>query len=105
MLGDLAGNIRDLGPSKYIEAKRYLNDLKDASRGLERDDVASFFNNKYSAKGRNVTDLVRNMTRDGLKFAPYVSGSESAYVALHRMLAAYDTSVNGGSAVVDQRQP
>src|SRR5262249_30049147 len=51
MLADLANNIREMGPSKYIEAKRFLTDLKDATRGLERTDVANFFNNKYAARG------------------------------------------------------
>ena len=102
MLGDLAGNIREMGPSKYIEAKRFLSDLKDAARGLERTDVANFFNNKYAARGKTIADLAKNMTRDGLKFAPAMPGDEAAYVALHRLLAAYDVAINGG-AVVDTR--
>lgn len=101
LLGDLANNIKEMGPSKYIEAKRFLNDLKDATRGLERNDVANFFNNKYAAKGNTVAELAKNMTRDGLKFAPAMPGDESAYVALHRLLAAYDVAING--AVVDTR--
>jgi hypothetical protein len=101
MLADLAGNIKEMGPSKYIEAKRYLTDLKDATKGLERNDVANFFNNKYAAKGKTIAELAKNMTTEGLKFAPAVGGDESAYVALHRLLAAYDVSING--AVADQR--
>jgi hypothetical protein len=102
MLADLSNNIREMGPSKYIEAKRFLSDLRDATRGLERPDVANFFNNKYAARGNTVTELAKNMTRDGLKFAPAMPGDEAAYVALHRLLAAYSVAINGG-AMVDTR--
>jgi hypothetical protein len=105
LLGDLTNNIKEMGPSKYIEAKRFLNDLKDATRGLERNDVANFFNNKYAAKGNTVAELAKNMTRDGLRFAPAMPGDESAYVALHRLLAAYDVAINGAVADTRPNQP
>jgi hypothetical protein len=102
LLADLAGNIKEMPPAQYIESKRYLTDLKDATKTLGRNDVANFFNNKYSARGRTVTELVRNMTNDGLKFSAAVPGEEAAYVALHRMLAAF--SVAAGNAVAE-REP
>jgi hypothetical protein len=101
MLADLAGNIREMVPAKYIAAKRFLYDLKEASHGLQRNDVASFFNNKYAARGRTVKELCDNMRNEGLKFAPYSAGNEAAYAALHRVLAAYDVAING--AVADRR--
>lgn len=101
LLTDLAGSIKEMPPAQYIEAKRFLNDFKDAVKALGLDDAAHYFSGKYSAKGKTVAELVRNMTRDGLRFAPSVPGNESAYLALHRMLAAFDVSIN--RAVVEQR--
>lgn len=100
LLQDLAASIKDMPPAQYIEAKRFLNDYKDAVRALSVEDAAHYFNGKYSAKGKTVAELVRNMTREGLRFAPSVPGNESAYLALHRLLAAFDVSIN--RAVVEQ---
>jgi hypothetical protein len=102
MLADLAANIKEMPPAQYIESKRYLTGLRDATKTLGRNDIANFFNNKYSARGKTVIELVRNMTKDGLRFSPSASGDEAAYMALHRMLAAYDVAINGAVA---EREP
>jgi hypothetical protein len=85
----LSQNVRDLPPSEYIEAKRFLSDLGDALRVLGQPDAASYVNRKYAAKGTTVPDLVKYMTDNGLQFAPAVAGDETAYIVLHRALAAY----------------
>lgn len=100
LLADLAGTIKEMPPAQYIESKRFLNDFKDAVRALSLDDASHYFSGKYSAKGKTVAELVKNMTREGLRFAPSVPGNEGAYVALHRALAAFDVSIN--RAVVEQ---
>ncbi len=41
-----------------------------------------------------VAELVQQMTRQGLRFAPAVSGDESYYTVLHRALVDYDNSVS-----------
>jgi hypothetical protein len=37
-----------------------------------------------------VGELVQQMTREGLRFAPAVSGDEPYYTSLHRALVDYD---------------
>jgi tRNA A-37 threonylcarbamoyl transferase component Bud32 len=85
----LVRDVAELAPAQYIEAKRFLNQLKDALTILDQPDAASFLNGKYAARGKTVAELVKNMREYGLKFAPAVPGDEAAYVALYRSLAAY----------------
>ncbi|GIW78255.1 MAG: hypothetical protein KatS3mg105_0062 [Gemmatales bacterium] len=94
LITSLAQNIGQIPPSRYIESKRFLNNLHDALRALSSPNAKHFFSGKYSAKGRSVAELVRNMTEQGLRFAPAVPGDEAAYIALHRALASFDISAN-----------
>jgi hypothetical protein len=82
-------NLDDLTPSEEIQAKRYLNELDNTVRALQDPDVVKYLSHKYAARGATVADLVGQMNRQGLKFAPAVSGDEGAYVALHRAMVAY----------------
>jgi hypothetical protein len=78
--------------SHYNESKRFLNDLEDALKVLERPDASSYVNGKFAAKGATVRDLVNNMSKNGLSFAASVPGDEAAYVSLQRAMAQYDIS-------------
>lgn len=85
----------DLPPHLYIPAKKFLADLSAAARALGAPDATNYFNGKHAAQGRTVADLVRDMRTKGLRFAPATTyGQQAAYVALHRVLAAYDVSLN-----------
>jgi hypothetical protein len=79
--------VGDVPPSQYVEAKRYLNQVTDALRILQSPDARNYVTGKYSARGRNVADLVKNMS--GLRFAPAAPGEEKAYRALYQALADY----------------
>jgi hypothetical protein len=85
-----AGASSDLTPDQYIAASRYLRELKASTRILQQDDVAKYFRSEWTPQGATVADLVKQMTKQGLKFAPAVSGDESYYTALHRALVDYD---------------
>ncbi len=89
----LTKTVRDSPPAQYIEAKRYLNHFQDALTALEQPDVGRHFTVKYGLAGKTVPELVKYMTDQGLRFAPAVAGDESAYLALHRALTAYDVTV------------
>jgi hypothetical protein len=93
----LTNNVRDLPPGQYMEARRFLNNLDDGLQVLQQPNAGLYFTQKYAAKGRTVQQLVENMSKDGLTFAPAVGGDEAAYVALHRALAAYDVGARGQS--------
>lgn len=92
----LQRNSSEITPTQYIEAKRFLNNLSDALEVLRQPDAGNYFTQKYAAKGKTVTDLVKYMTEQGLQFAPAVSGEETAYVALQRLMAYYSTIASQG---------
>jgi hypothetical protein len=78
-----------ISANDYIKAKRFLNDLEQTCKVLQDPEVSNYATHKWSAQGNNVRELVDNMTRQGLHFAPATPGDEAAYVALHRALVAY----------------
>lgn len=80
-------SIKDIPPDQYCEAKRYLVHLTDAVTALRQPNVAE---SVQPTQAQTVEELVKHMTERGLRFAPAVAGDETAYLALHRALAAYD---------------
>ena len=68
----LSKAIGEILPSPYIEARRYLNLLGDALKALQTPDAANLLNGKYSARGKTVGELVKNMS--GLRFMHGRSG-------------------------------
>jgi hypothetical protein len=94
MHDQLVSSIKDLPPSQYMEAKRFLGNLDAAIKVLRQPDAGDYFTQKYAAKGKNVAELVDYMTKKGLKFAPAVDGDEAAYSALHRALVNFDAGAS-----------
>jgi len=92
--GRLAANIKNLPPPRHIESKRYLGELNEAMKLLEKPHAGNYFNGKFSAQGKTVADLIRHMSKHGLRFAPAVAGDEAAYENLHRALAVYDVAAH-----------
>lgn len=91
----LAANVTDMAPSEYIEARRYLNQVRDAVRALEDPNVANYFNNTWSARGETVGELVNNMK--GMRFAPATPGKEAAYRALYQALQQFEAGLQTAS--------
>lgn len=85
--------VNEMTPSQFVEASRYLAQLKAAFKALNDPNAASFFNRKWAAQGKTVAELVQYMSNNGLKFAPATQGDEAAYKALLNQLAAYDESM------------
>jgi hypothetical protein len=88
----LAAQVSRFPPDQYLTARRFLTGLEDGLKVLGQPDAGLYFTDRYVARGRTVPDLIEHMTREGLAFAPALSGDEGAYVALHRALAAYDAA-------------
>jgi hypothetical protein len=80
-------------PDQYIQATRYLRELKDSYRVLQQSDVAKYFRPAWTPQGASVGELVRQMTKEGLSFAPAVSGDETYYTSLHRSMVDYDMGI------------
>jgi hypothetical protein len=89
----LSDSADDLSPGQYIEAKRYLNQLAQAVRALSDQKAVNYFNQTWTARGKNVAELVANMTRDGLVFAPAAPGDEAAYTSLYQSLRAFEAGI------------
>jgi hypothetical protein len=89
---------RDIDLNDLVRANRFVNELFDAVRALSEPGSANFFNGKWEARGKNVGELVDEMTRGGLRFAPAASGDEAAYTALFQFLRAYDSGLAGLAA-------
>jgi hypothetical protein len=95
---NLGARARNLPPGQYVEARQFLTDIDEAIKALQHPDAGAYLTRKLSPHGQTVRELVRSMTRQGLRFAPAVRGDEPAYLALHRALVRYDSS-----AAVSQR--
>jgi hypothetical protein len=93
LTGELAVSINTMSPSEYIEARRYLNLLGDAIKGLQSDNVGNFFNQNWVPQAKSAGELIKFMAANGLQFAPATPGDDPAYRALYHALAAYDAGM------------
>src|SRR5262249_19154294 len=87
MSDELGRQIGEMTPNQYIDAKNYLKQLNEAIRAVGRPDGSNYVTGKYSAKGKTVADLVKNM--QGLQFAAATPGAEQAYGELYQKLREY----------------
>jgi hypothetical protein len=94
---------QDLSPSQFIEASRYTRELKSGYQVLQQSDVAKYFQSTRTAQGATVGDMVKQMTKEGLRFAPATSGDEPYYTSMHRLLVDYDVGIAQLSASVARR--
>jgi hypothetical protein len=92
--GRLADNIKNMSTPRHVESKRYLGELQEALKLLEKPHAGNYFNGKFSARGKTVAELIHHMSKQGLRFAPAVSGDEAAYENLHRALVVYDVAAH-----------
>jgi len=83
----------ELTTQQYIEARRFVNQLSQAIRALSDPKVANHFNNAWAAKGKNVAELVSQMTQEGLSFAPAAPGDQAAYKALYLALRQFEAGM------------
>jgi hypothetical protein len=92
-----------LTPDQCIQATRYLRELKESYRVLQMSDVAQYFRPAWTPQGATVAELVQQMTKEGLHFAPANSGDETYYTALYQSLLDYDTSIARLTAAFPRR--
>jgi hypothetical protein len=98
---ELVSNSKEMTWQESLDSLRYLNSLNDAYKALQSPDAKNFFNDRWQAKGKTVAELIDNMSKSGLRFAPAAPGEDSAaaYRALLDRLTAYD---DGMQAVAKQ---
>lgn len=80
----------EMSPSQYIEASRYMKQVKQAISALRSPSAKNYFDDTWKAQGRTVAELMDNMQKNGLEFAPAAKGDESAYAALYQALRAFE---------------
>jgi hypothetical protein len=89
----LDNHVDDLSSSQYIQAARYLRELKQSYQVLQQSDVAKYFRPNWTASGSTVAELIQQMTQQGLRFAPATQGDQPSYTSLHRSLVDYDIGI------------
>jgi hypothetical protein len=93
----------EIEPASYLEAKRFLDNLRAAVTLLQSPDPGGFLNGTVAARGNNVQELIQSMMAENLRFAPATPGTEGAYFDVYRALVAFakgsnDTSENEDSS-------
>jgi hypothetical protein len=81
--------IKDMDFEDATAARRFLNQIDSAAAVLKKPSSTPLVDPKWSSEGTNVADLVKFMTKQKLLFGAAQKGTEDAYLALHRGLAAY----------------
>lgn len=92
----LKANIADIPSNQYVSAKRYIGQVEEAVKILQDPNVANYFD-KWRPRGGSVSEVVQQMTSNGLKFAPATHGDEPYYTSLHRAMANFDVALNQSS--------
>jgi hypothetical protein len=87
----------EIDAATYIDGNHYLESLDSSVKMLLRPGTAELLAGGRAAQGRDVQELVNNMTSQGLQFAPATPGNESAYYALQNSLVAYARGAQSGS--------
>src|SRR4030095_9872148 len=85
----LRQQIEILTPNDYIRAKRCLGESEGTIKALQDPEVAKIASRRWANRTDSVGQLVQQMTRQGLKFAPAVSGDQSAYGAPHSAMVTF----------------
>jgi hypothetical protein len=91
MAESLRGQVDDLTPTDYMQAKRFLQDLSKSARALGDPNAAQVLAGKWKPRAATVSELITAMSKQGLQFAPVTPGNEAAYNTAYQALRAYDT--------------
>jgi hypothetical protein len=106
----LVKKINDVGPN-YLEAKRFLSDLQDARKALEKGEAQhqlDYMKWVSAGGGKSVQDVVDYLISKGLRFAPATTQDDAAYRAFFSAFAVYNVALNaqyGTSEKESERQP
>jgi len=88
-------DVGELTPSEYLQARRFLDSFDNAVKVLHQGNGSGRFPGQYVPRTEMAGELVRQMTAQGLQFAPALPGDEAAYSALHQTLATFQEVASG----------
>lgn len=98
---NLRGQVKTLSSNHYIQSRRYINELTQAAKALEDPNISKYAQKKWVAQGNSVSDVLKPMFEQGLRFGPSVQGDQAAYFAMHKAMVDYNLALYrmvGGSA-------
>ena len=84
----LKDHVNDLTPTHGIQARRYINELHDTIGTLQDKNVSKYVGGAWTPQGNTMAELVNNMMRQGLKFAPCADGDDSYQNEAHDQSSA-----------------
>jgi hypothetical protein len=90
---DLKSQVAEMPAGDYTRSVRYINELMDAAKQMQEPNAGNYFNGQWRAEGNTVGELVDNMIKKGVRFAPATPGSESYYTSLYQSLRTYNLAV------------
>jgi hypothetical protein len=96
--GKVRGMVETMLPTQNIQARRFVRQLRDTVRALQRPDAAALYAANRGVPAGSVGELVQTMTARGLTFAPAVSGAEPAYDALHAAMVTFHRTLTEPTA-------
>jgi hypothetical protein len=89
----LDANVANYSADDWIAGNRFINQLRDSAKMMQKPNAANYFNGKWMASGNTVGDLLYNMGQKGLTFAPCAEGDEDAYNVAFRLMSNYDAGL------------
>lgn len=90
-------NAIEMTTTNFVEARRFIDQLRGASQFLERPNAAEELGSSLRPQGKDVGEVVQFMSNRGLFFAPAGPGAEGAYTAMHRGLVSFITQASFAS--------
>jgi hypothetical protein len=88
----------EIDGTSWIAGKRFMENVSSSIRALQDPSARQILGGGYAATGRTVDELVQNMARQGLQFAPATPGDESAYHALYTAMSSFTAAATNESA-------
>jgi hypothetical protein len=92
---DLVKKANEIPTPQYLDAKRFMQELYNATIALERGEgkVQAQFQ-RFVEGGKSMQEIADYMVSNGLNFAPATAADESAYRAVHSALANHNIALN-----------
>jgi hypothetical protein len=83
----------EISATRAIQARKYIKEMQQATRALQDPNVTQMAQKKFAPRGNSVSDLVTQMSQNGLRFSPSTRGDQPSYFALHKAMVDYNMAL------------
>jgi hypothetical protein len=91
---ELRKQIPELPPAEYIEARRFLSDLDNVVKAIDRGELGQEPVQLLLKDGKlSVVGFVQFLGERRMRIGPATAGNETAYVTIFRALASFEASL------------